>query len=179
VGTDRAVADPRSAREAVRAALASAELEWEQPDDDTFVVELPGERKLKTVCSLVVGDHSLSVNAFVVRRPDENAERVYRWLLERNARAYGLAYAIDPLGDVYLVGRLPVQAVTEAEVDRLLGAVHELADGAFNTLLELGFSSAIRKEWEWRTSRGESTANLAAFRHLAPTSTDATRDEVG
>jgi hypothetical protein len=166
--TEQPAPEARSAREAVRTALASAELEWEQPDDATFVVELPGERKLKTVCSLVVGAHSLSVNAFVVRRPDENAEGVHRWLLERNAKAYAVAYAVDALGDVFVVGRLPLHAVTSDEVDRVLGSVHELADGAFNTLLELGFSSAIRKEWAWRTARGESTANLAAFAHLAP-----------
>ena len=56
--------------------------------------------------------------------------------------------------------------VTADEVDRLLGAVLEYADGSFNTLLELGFASSIRKEWEWRVSRGESTRNLEAFRHL-------------
>jgi hypothetical protein len=152
----------------LREALESADLPFEQPDARTLVVELPGERKLKTVCSLVVGDHSVSINAFVVRRPDENAEGVHKWLLERNARSYGLCYAIDSAGDVYVVGRIPLHAVTPDEVDRMLGRVHELADGAFNTLLELGFSSSIRKEWEWRLARGESTMNLEAFRHLAP-----------
>jgi hypothetical protein len=43
----------------------------------------------------------------------------------------------------------------------------EYSDGAFNTILELGFATAIRKEWDWRISRGESTANLEAFAHLA------------
>jgi hypothetical protein len=38
------------------------------------------------------------------------------------------------------------------------------ADESFNTILELGFATSIRKEWEWRTSRGESTRNLDAFR---------------
>ena len=131
------------------------------------MVVLPGERKLKTAVSLVVGPHSLSVNAFVVRHPDENAEAVYRWLLERNTRMYGVAFALDHLGDVYLVARLPLAAVSAEEVDRLLGSVLEYADGSFNTLLEMGFASSIRREWAWRTSRGESTANLAAFTHLA------------
>ncbi|MFC0599876.1 YbjN domain-containing protein, partial [Streptomyces palmae] len=87
-------------------------------------------------------------------------------LLERNTRLYGMGYAIDGLGDVYLVGRLPLAAVTPEELDRLLGVVLENADGSFNTLLEMGFASAIRKEYAWRTSRGESTRNLAAFAHL-------------
>ena len=33
-------------------------------------------------------------------------------------------------------------------------------------LLELGFADAIRREWAWRVSRGESLANLEAFKHL-------------
>ncbi|WP_127358932.1 type III secretion system chaperone family protein [Actinacidiphila soli] len=154
------------AREAVEKALRDAELEWETADDGSYVVKLPGTRKLSTTVSLKVGKHTLSVNAFVVRHPDENHEAFYRWLLERNLRLYGVSYAIDQLGDVYLTGRLPLAAVTPEEVDRILGSVVENADGSFNTLLELGFASAIRKEYAWRTSRGESTRNLDAFAHL-------------
>ena len=146
--------------------MKDADLSWERAEDGAYVVALPGTRKLSTTVSLKVGRHTLSLNAFVVRRPDENHEAFYRWLLERNTRLNGVAYAIDRLGDVYLVGRLPLAAVTPDEVDRLLGSVVENADGSFNTLLELGFASAIRKEYEWRTSRGESTRNLDAFAHL-------------
>ena len=56
---------------------------------------LPGERKQKTTCSLVVGEHALTVQAFVARHVDENAEAVYRWLLERNLRMYGVSFAVD------------------------------------------------------------------------------------
>ncbi|MDW6061807.1 YbjN domain-containing protein [Streptomyces sp. FXJ1.4098] len=155
-----------AARAVIEQTLRDAELEWESPSDGTYVVTLPGTRKLSTTCSLRLGRHSLSVNAFVVRRPDENHEAVHRWLLERNTRLYGMSYAIDQLGDIYLVGRLPLSAVTPEELDRVLGTVLENADGSFNTLLEMGFASAIRKEYAWRTARGESTRNLAAFAHL-------------
>jgi hypothetical protein len=158
--------DAAEARKVVEDSLKDAELEWESPQPGTYVVTLPGTRKLSTTCSLIVGRHTLSVNAFVVRHPDENHDAVHRWLLERNTRLYGVAYAIDRLGDVYLVGRLPLAAVTPQELDRLLGAVLENADGSFNTLLELGFASSIRKEYAWRVSRGESTRNLEAFTHL-------------
>ncbi|MEU6235310.1 YbjN domain-containing protein [Kitasatospora sp. NPDC047058] len=153
----------------LRAALDDAGVAWEPATTDpyTLVATLPGTRKLNTTCAFRAGDHTLSVNAFVIRRPDENHEAVYRWLLERNTRLYGVAYAIDALGDVYLAGRLPLEALTPDAVDRLLGAVLDNADEPFNTLLELGFASAIRREWEWRTKRGESTRNLAAFAHLA------------
>lgn len=154
------------ARASVEQALREAELPWESPRPGTYVTQLPGTRKLSTTCQLIVGTHTLSLNAFVVRRPDENHETFYRWLLERNVRLYGVSYAVDRLGDVYLTGRLPLAAATPVEVDRLLGAVVENADGSFNQLLELGFASAIRKEYAWRVSRGESTRNLDAFSHL-------------
>lgn len=137
-----------------------------------FVVKLPGTRKLSTTVSLIVGRHSLSLNAFVIRHPDENEPGVHRWLLERNLKLYGVSYAVDSLGDIYVAGKLPLAAVTADEIDRLLGSVLEAADGSFNTLLELGFASAIRKEYAWRVSRGESTRNLDAFSHLTRRSTD-------
>lgn len=173
VAYDRPMADPKAdtasetdPRAVIERTLNDAELEWESPEDGTYVVTLPGTRKLSTTCSLRVGRHSLSVNAFVVRHPDENHEAVHRWLLERNTRLYGVSYAIDRLGDIYLVGKLPLAAVIPEEVDRLLGTVLENADGSFNTLLEMGFATAIRKEYAWRTARGESTRNLEAFSNL-------------
>ncbi|WP_437114563.1 YbjN domain-containing protein [Streptomyces glaucescens] len=156
----------RQAAQTIEGVLKDAELEWESPEPGHYVVKLPGTRKLSTTVSLIAGRHSLSLNAFVIRHPDENEAGVHRWLLERNLRLYGVGYAVDPLGDVYVTGRLPLAAVTPEEVDRLLGQVLEAADGAFNNLLELGFASAIRKEYDWRVSRGEPTRNLDAFRHL-------------
>ncbi|MGW5868960.1 YbjN domain-containing protein [Streptomyces sp. NPDC055239] len=150
----------------VERTLDDAELEWESPESGSYVVTLPGTRKLSTTLSLKVGKHALSLTAFVIRHPDENDAAVHRWLLERNLRLYGVSYAIDSLGDIYLTAKLPLSAVTPDELDRLLGSVLENADGSFNTLLELGFASAIRKEYAWRVSRGESTRNLDAFTHL-------------
>ncbi len=160
------VAEAAPVARIIEAALKGAELEWESPEPGSYVVKLPGTRKLSTTCSLRVGRHSLSLNAFVIRHPDENEPAVHRWLLERNLRLFGVSYAVDGLGDIYLVGKLPLSVVTPQELDRLLGTVLEAADGSFNTLLELGFASAIRKEYAWRVSRGESTRNLEAFRHL-------------
>lgn len=147
--------------------LNVSEIEFERPADDTFVAVLPGEHRLKTNVSIVVGEYSVSINAFIVRNPDENHEAVYGWLLKRNRRMYGVSYAIDHLGDVYLVGKVSLTAIDADELDRLLGTILENSDGAFDYLLELGFSTAIRREWQWRLSRGESTRNLEAFRHLA------------
>ncbi|WP_459972153.1 type III secretion system chaperone family protein [Nocardioides pyridinolyticus] len=152
------------AAQVIRDHLAASEVEYEETADGVFSFSLPGEKKLQTAVRLDVGEHALGVHAFVCRAPDENHERVYRWLLERNLRMYGVAFALDRLGDIYLDGRLPLATVTPDELDRLLGSVLTYADESFNTILELGFASSIRKEWEWRQLRGESTKNLEAFR---------------
>jgi hypothetical protein len=145
--------------------LQSQNLDFEA-NGNTFLVTLKGEKKLQTHCALVVGDHSLSINAFVIRKPDENEAAVHHWCMSKNAGMYGLAFAINTLGDIYLVGRLPLDAVNEKELDRILGSVLQYSDSSFNPLLELGFADAIRREWAWRVSRGESLANLEAFSHL-------------
>jgi len=150
----------------IDAALKERELEYSRRGENQFVVELPGEHKLKTTTLLTVGNHGVRVEAFVCRKPDENFEGVYKYLLRRNRRLYGAYYTIDKIGDIYLVGRISGHAVTGAELDRVLGSILEAADGDFNMLLELGFASSIKREWAWRVSRGESLANLEPFKHL-------------
>ena len=157
-----------TARETIRETLTAAELEFTEHRPGVFDVDLPGERKLKTTVRLEVGQHALGVHAFVARKPDENHEGVYRWLLEKNLKLFGVAFAVDAAGDIYLDGRLPLSSVTPDELDRLLGSVLSYADESFNSILELGFASSIRKEWQWRELRGEPTHNLEAFRHLRP-----------
>jgi hypothetical protein len=149
---------------ALKQVFEDGELEWTEISPTSLMVELPGEKKLKTPCRFDVGKHALEVHAFVCRKPDENFAGVYRWLLERNMKMYAVSFGLDGMGDIYLDARLPLSAATTEEIDRLLGSVLEYSDGSFNTILELGFASSIRKEWEWRISRGEPTRNLEAFR---------------
>lgn len=161
-------AEQLRAREAVEAALKDLELVWSRPEEGLLEVTLPGTRKLQTACALEIGRHRLEVRAFVARHPDENEQAVFRWLLERNLRLSQVAFAIDHHGDIHLTGRIPLAAVTAESIDAVLGIVAETADNSFNTILELGFASSIRAEWQWRLARGESTRNLEAFQHLRP-----------
>lgn len=151
----------------VRDVLVDHELEFEESPPGAFLVKLPGTHKLATMTWLVVGDHSLHIEAFFVRKPDENAEAFYRWLLERNARMFAVSFAIDNVGDVYLAGRLPLSAVDADTIDRVLGSVLTYADEWFDQALKLGFRTSIEREWDWRVKRGESLANLRAFASFA------------
>ena len=151
----------------IESALAALGLAAESPQPGSYLVRLEGQRKLATMTWLIVGAHSLHVEAFFCRQPDEDHARFYRFLLERNGRMYGVHFAVDSTGDVYLVGRLPLSSVTADEIDRVLGCVLTYSDENFNPALSIGFASSIRKEWAWRLKRGESLANLRAFAQFA------------
>jgi len=158
---DRAAIDAR-----IGEALAELEVEHTRREPGQYLVTLEGTNRLNTPTWLIVREQTVFVQAFVCRQPDENHEGVYRHMLQRNARLYGVHYALDRVGDIHLVGRIPFGIVGADELDRVLGQVLEAADGDFNTFLELGFAGSIRREYAWRTDRGESTANLKAFEHL-------------
>jgi hypothetical protein len=153
--------------------LVDLELTYEHPSDGAFLVTLPGEHKLTTMTWLMVQDFSLLIEAFFMRKPEDEPGPLHDWLLKRNAHMYGMAYSIDQLGDVYIVGRLPLSAVEPDEIDRLLGCMLRYSDDAFDTAVALGYESSIRREWAWRVKRGESTANLKAFARFGQTDSPA------
>jgi hypothetical protein len=139
---------------------------FSSPQPGAFLVRLEGQHKLVTMAWLIAETHSLHVEAFFCRQPDESHAEFYRFLLERGSRMFGIHFALDPVGDVYLVGRLPLSAITADEIDRLLGCVLSYSDENFDHALMIGFASSIRREYEWRVKRGESLANLRAFARL-------------
>src|ERR1700760_796892 len=159
-------ADESSACVAVPAALDALGLSYERPEPAAFLVRLEGQHKLASMTWLIAGQHSLQVEAFFCRQPDENHAVFYRFLLERSARMYGVHFALDRTGDVYLTGRLPLSAAPADELDTLLGCVLTYSDETFNEAIRIGFASAIRREWAWREKRGESLANLRPFADL-------------
>jgi len=141
-------------------------LTFESVSDKTIVVSLPGTNKQFVNVALTVGETQFRIETFVARNPDENHEVVYRWLLEQNRKLLAVSYSLDHLGDIYLSGTMPISVMDIHQVDQLLGVVLQNSDNSFNVLLELGFRSAIEKEWSWRTSNGMDLTNLQAFTHL-------------
>lgn len=166
--------------ERIESTLRDREIKFSRKEGGHVVVALPGENKLETTVLLSAGNHGVRVEAFVCRKPDENFEDVFRYLLRRNRRLYGVAYTLDKAGDIYLVGRIAEHAVTPEELDVVLGQVLEAADYDFNVIVGIGFISSIKREWEWRVSRGEPLRNLEPFRHLIEEQTGVAFDpEIG
>jgi|GEM_PF-215649 len=156
---------------AIRHTLEDRNIVFSLVGDSGYDLRLENTKHLASAVRLLVGDKSLLVEAFFVPRPDDNAAEFYRFLLERNGRMYGVHFAIDAKGDVYLIGRLPLIAVTPDEIARLLGCVVAYADDAFEAAQRLGLADGIRREWDWRgwqgqgspqPSNGNGTSNGAA-----------------
>jgi Putative bacterial sensory transduction regulator len=143
--------------------LSGLGVSFSSPQPGAFLVRLEGQHKLVTMTWLIADTHSLHVEAFFCRQPDENHAEFYRFLLERGSRMFGIHFALDPVGDVYLVGRLPLAVIIPEEIDRLLGCVLSYSDENFDHALMIGFASSIRREYAWRVKRGESLANLRPF----------------
>ena len=146
--------------------LTSQDLQFELAGEKTVVVSLPGTNKQFVNVAMTLGDTIFKIESFVARNPDENHEAVYRWILEQNRKLLVINYCVDHLGDIYLSGTLPIATVDLGQIDQLLGVVLSTSDNSFNVLLELGFKSAIEREWAWRTSKGMDVSNLRAFSHL-------------
>ena len=103
------VSGPR--RRSSRTTSRGAEIEWERGARDGEFVAHAARREEAQDGGVARSPaaSALSVSAFVIRNPDENHETFYRYLLRKNLRLPGLAYAIDGSGDVYVAGRLPAQ----------------------------------------------------------------------
>ncbi len=155
--------EPEEVRAAAVAAvagfLAEAGLDAERLGDGRWFVRLAGERKLGIGVHLAVGDRTLRVESFFMRAPEEQRERLYRDLLLRQATSYVLRFTLDEAGDVFLIGQLPLRAVTPEEVDRIVGTVLDVADTAYLPAVEIGFASSIAAEKAWRARLAEGSGS--------------------
>jgi hypothetical protein len=140
---------------AVAAFLDESGLQAEALGDGRWFVRLAGERKLGVGVHLAVGDRTLRVESFFMRAPEEQGERLYRDLLLRQATSYVLRFTLDEAGDLFLIGQVPLRAVTAEEVDRVVGTVLDLADAAYLPAVEIGFASSIAAEKAWRARLAE------------------------
>lgn len=145
--------DGDSARAVVERWLAANDVDAER-EGERWTLMLHGERKRTLGVTLSLGDHTLIVQSFFMRAPDEDIAAVYALLLRRNLRSYTLRFALHPDGDVLLVGVVPLEAVTDVELDRVLGQLLAVADETFDEALRLGFAGYIEREQAWRSASG-------------------------
>ncbi|MGI9017588.1 MAG: YbjN domain-containing protein [Euzebya sp.] len=151
--------DEQSVRQDAIAAIqawvdSQKDLDVRQETDAAWSTVLTGENKRTIGMVLGVGDQTLIVESHFMRAPDENADLLYRLLLTRNQRTYLLRFCVYDSGDIMIVGVVPLRAVTAGEMDRIAGALLNIADETYNAALRLGFAGYIEREQAWRHSAG-------------------------
>jgi hypothetical protein len=141
-----------AARDAVEAFLTdhAPQVPAERIGEGRWFLRLAGERKLGIGVHLVVGDRTLRVESFFMRAPEEQRERLYHDLLVRQAGTYVLRFTLDESGDLFVIGQIPLQAVTIQEVDRIVGTILEVCDTAYLPAVEIGFAASMAAEKAWR-----------------------------
>jgi hypothetical protein len=73
--------------------------------------------------------------------PDENYAEFYEHLLRRNRKTTGMAFCIGEEEAIFLAGSLPVHAVDEGELDRILGSLYMYVEQFFQPALRIGFAT--------------------------------------
>lgn len=85
------------------------------------------------------GARTVTIEAYVLPHPPRGAEEVYRQALRRNATMRRMAFALDRHGDVVLVGKIPIDALSEHEMELCLGEVYSSVEVSFRAFVAAGF----------------------------------------
>jgi hypothetical protein len=124
-------------------------------EDPRLAFQLKGERKLTIGIVATLGETHLRFESFFMRRPQEHQDAFHQLLLQRNLRARGVAFALDTDGDAFLVASLPVSAVDQTELDRVVGGFLVESDGNFDTAMKIGFATYLEADLAWRAKQGQ------------------------
>jgi len=150
VGTSAASAHELDVVEALIDAWAARELadnplvlavDRAEPGIRRWYVRLKGEEKDVTTVWLTIHQRTLQYETYVLPAPEENHAAVYEQLLRRNLRFNGAAFVIGDEDAIYLKGQLPLDAVSDDELDRVVGSLYAYVEQCFRPALRLAFAS--------------------------------------
>jgi len=110
-------------------------------DDKRWYVRLRGEEKEFTTIWLTLGQRTLRYETYVMPAPEENTVALYESLLRRNEKLVGVHFAIGVEDAVFLRGEIFLLALTESELDRIIGTLYAAVEQCFKPLLRIGFAS--------------------------------------
>lgn len=108
-------------------------------EERLWMVRVTGEEKSVFTVWFHLRQRTLHFETYFCPAPLQAREELYEYLLRRNMRLHGVVFAIGGEDAVYLVGRLPVSWVAEAELDRVLGTLYEATESTFRTAMRIGY----------------------------------------
>jgi hypothetical protein len=82
---------------------------------------------------------TLRYEVYFLPDPPTNQLELYRFLLERNHQSYAAHFSIGPDGDAYLVGRVLLEHLDVAQLDRIIGTLYELVERWFQPAVRIAY----------------------------------------
>jgi hypothetical protein len=125
--------------------LASARSGFERALKSRWYVRVLGEAKDVFTIWLTLRQRTLEYETYVMPAPEENAAELYEWVLRRNLDLYGASFGIGAEDALYLRGHVAAEAVTDAELDRVLGSLYSWTERFFRPMLGIGFRSRLQR----------------------------------
>ena len=134
---DRWTASERETNEIVAAVdIDPAERRW--------YVRLRGEEKATFTVWITLRERTVHYESYFMPAPEENVQELYEYLLRANMKLFGMRFAVGLEDAVYLVGQMPLSAVDEAELDRIVGSVYAYTERYFRPAMSIGYASKFK-----------------------------------
>lgn len=118
-----------------------AAVERGERSERRWYVRVLGDSKDVFTIWFTLGQRTLHYETYVMPAPDENHAQFYEHLLRRNRKVTGMAFCIGEEDAVFLAGSLPIHAIDEGELDRILGSMYHYVEQFFRPALRIGFAS--------------------------------------
>lgn len=123
-----------------------AAVERGEASERRWYVRVLGESKDIFTIWFTLRQRTLQFETYVMPAPEENPAQFYEHLLRRNRKITGMAFCIGEEDAVFLAGSLPVHAIDEGELDRILGSIYAYVEQFFRPALRIGFASRFAEE---------------------------------
>ena len=94
---------------------------------------------------LTIRQRTLHHETQVMPAPEVNMAETFEYLLKKNADLYQMRFALGAEDAIYLVGEVPVDAVTDEELDRIVGSSLAYVDAYFPTAMTIGYAGLYRR----------------------------------
>jgi hypothetical protein len=115
------------------------------PDVRRWYLRLRGEERDFTTIWLTLGQRTLHYETYFLPAPEDSQGDVYEYLLRRNSKLFGMRFAIGPEDAIYLVGQMPLSAVDDGELDRVVGSTYAYVEQYFRPVLHMAFASRFKR----------------------------------
>jgi hypothetical protein len=109
-----------------------------------WYIRLRGEERDFVAIWLTLGEYTLAYETYLMPAPEERTAEVYELFMRANHGLYGMGFAIGGEDAIYLVGHMPLAALSEAELDRIVGSTYAYVERWFRPGMRIGFGSKFK-----------------------------------